>query len=89
MEDLKQIIKDRMDQLELTPYTLSIEYGKLLEPEFQGTDRDIGNRYLSRIRKAVTQPEKCQIETLTTLLKVLNGSLSIEFVDKKIHKLTN
>jgi len=83
--DLKKLIEDRMSQLEMTPYQLAIAYGKIAEPDFDGTERDIGNKYLSRIKKAISQPEKCQLDTLKTIFKALKGNLvlQMEFVDTR------
>lgn len=83
---LKKLIDDRMTELGWNPYKLAIAYGKIKDPDFQGTDRDIGNKNLSRIRTALAKPERCQLDTLKTIFQALGGSpkLTVEFIDKKV-----
>ncbi|PSB41632.1 hypothetical protein C7B80_30040 [Cyanosarcina cf. burmensis CCALA 770] len=82
---LKKLIDDRMAELGWNPYKLAIAYGKIKDPDFQGTDRDIGNKNLSRIRTAIAQPERCQLDTLKTIFQALGGSpkLTVEFIEEK------
>ena len=91
MNGLKEIITGRMEQLEMSPYQLAIAYGKIFDPDGNGkSDRDIGNRYLSTVNKALTHPETCKNHTLKTIIQALQGDLvlSVEFVDKKVYKLS-
>ncbi len=91
MSDLKQIIKDRMEQLEITPYNLAIAYGKIVDPNLSDVgDRDIGNKYLSSVKRAINDPESCKVETLKAIVQALQGNLifQVEFFDKKVHRLT-
>ncbi|WP_009631790.1 hypothetical protein [Synechocystis sp. PCC 7509] len=89
MKELKEIIKGRMEELEISPYHLAIAYGKIIDPDNRKTERDIGNRYLSTVNKAIEHPETCKNHTLKTLIQALEGELvlCVEFVDKKVYRL--
>lgn len=92
MNELKEILIGRMAELEMSPYSLAIAYGKILNPNADvKTDRDIANRYLSTIRKALEDPESVKNQTLKTIISVLQGDLvlSVEFTNKKVYKLSS
>lgn len=82
---LKKLIDDRMAELGWNPYRLAIAYGRIKDPDFQGTDRDIGNKNLSQIKTALTKPERCSLDTLKAIFQALGGSpkLTVEFVERK------
>jgi len=52
-------------------------------------DRDIGNKYLSSVKRAINDPESCRVETLKAIIQALQGNLifQVEFFDKKVHQL--
>lgn len=91
MSGLKEIITERMEKLEMSPYHLAIAYGKIIDPDTSVKDREIGNRYLSTVRKALNDPDSVKNHTLKTLIQALQGDLilSVEFVDKKVHRLSS
>jgi hypothetical protein len=92
MNGLKEVITKRMEKLEMSPYQLAIAYGKIIDPDVSGkTDRDIGNRYLSTVNKVLHHPETCKNHTLETLIQALQGNLilSVEFIDKEVHRLSS
>lgn len=88
--DLKTLLNDRLEQLGMTPYELAIAYGKKQNPDPGLTDRDIGNKYLSTVRKALNNPETCKPATLKGVVEALNGRLTmqVEFIDTKTYKLS-
>lgn len=91
MDDLKTILNKRLEQLGMSQYELAIAYGKKQDPglESELSDRDIGNKYLSTVRKVLTSPETCKPATLRGVVEVLNGRLimQIEFFDVKTYRL--
>lgn len=90
--DLKTVLNKRLEELGMTQYELAIAYGKKQnpKPEPDLTDRDIGNKYLSTVRKALSNPETCKPATLRGVVEALNGQLTmqIEFFDTKTYKLS-
>jgi len=87
--DLKTLLHDRLEQLGMSAYDLAIAYGKRQNPDPGLTDRDIGNKYLSTVRKVLTSPETCKPVTLRGVVEAMNGRLTmqIEFVDTKTYSL--
>lgn len=87
---LKDIIKKRMEQLEWNEYRLAIAYGKTLGDPLNRTDRELGNNYLTTIKKILAEPEKSKPETLRVLFKALQGELyyNVEFINKETHKIS-
>lgn len=88
--DIKTILNKRLEELGMTQYELAIAYGKKQNPEPGLSERDIGNKYLSTVRKVLNYPETCKPATLKGVVEALNGRLTmqIEFIDTKTYNLS-
>ncbi len=77
----KEILEERLKELEWTPYKLAQEVTRLKSIE-KGENKNVTS-YVSSVRQALMNPERSTLRTLETIIKALDGELVIRWKEKK------
>lgn len=76
----KQILMDRLKELELNPYKVAKEIARIKGDEEQFKRP---TRYATAVRQALENPTNSSLRTIETLIAALGGRLYIEWDQKE------
>lgn len=77
----KEILEERLKELDWTAYKLAQEFARIREQE-EGVEKKVTS-FVTSVRQALDKPEKSSLKTIETMIKALDGELVIRWKQKE------